>query len=160
MIRPAKEDDANQIAAIYNHYIEYTSITFEQVPITGTEMASRLKQGVSKGTWLVCENDKKLVGYAYSSPWGERIGYRRSVETSIYLDHSYIKKGLGFELYDKLLEQLQLQQIHTVIGVIGLPNPQSIALHEKLGFKQVAELKQIGQKFGKWVDVGYWQLLF
>jgi len=159
MIRPATRNDSDQIAAIYNHYIENTAATFEDVPLTGAEVESRLLVGEKIGTWLVSEHNGNVVGYAYSAPWGEREGYRASVETTIYLDHKHVGKGLGFDLYSMLLEQLRAQQLHAAVGIIGLPNPASVALHEKLGFEKVGELKEIGNKFNKWVDVGYWQLL-
>ena len=159
MIRSATRNDSDQIAAIYNHYIENTRVTFEEKPLSSSEIESRLLAGEKIGTWLVSEQHGHVVGFAYSAPWGEREGYRTSVETTIYLDHSHAGKGLGFELYGRLLEELRAQQLHAVIGIIGLPSPASVTLHEKLGFKKSGELKEIGTKFDKWVDVGYWQLL-
>ncbi|MGI9318922.1 MAG: GNAT family N-acetyltransferase [bacterium] len=158
MIRPATDNDSDQISVIYNHYIENTNVTFEDVPLTGEDVRLRLQSIRKVGTWLVSVHHGNVVGYAYSMPWGEREGYRTSVESTIYLDQNRIGKGFGFKLYATLLEQLRAQQHHTVVGVIGLPNPGSVALHEKLGFKKSGELKEIGTKFDKWIDVGYWQL--
>ncbi len=159
MIRPATRNDSDQIATIYNHYIENTTVTFEEAPLDGPEIESRLLAGEQIGTWLVSEHNRIVVGYAYSAPWGAREGYRTSAETTIYLDHRHVGKGLGFELYGSLLEELRAQQLHAVIGIIGLPNRASVALHENFGFEKTGELKEIGTKFNKWVDVGYWQLL-
>ncbi len=156
MIRPATPEDSDQIASIYNHYIANTTVTFEEAPLTSAQIETRL----ATGTWLVSEQAGQVLGYAYASQWAERIGYRHSVETTIYLDHEHLGKGLGFELYSMLLERLRTQQLHSAVGIIGLPNPGSVALHEKLGFQKVGELKEIGSKFGEWVNVGYWQLLF
>ena len=159
MIRFATQNDSDQIARIYNYYIENTTVTFEEVPVAGKEIEARILEDQKVGTWLVSEHNGNVEGYAYSAPWGERKGYRTSVETTIYLNHVYAGKGLGFELYGNLIEELRAQQLHAVIGIIGLPNPASVALHEKLGFLKTGELKEIGTKFDKWVDVGYWQLL-
>lgn len=156
MIRPATPEDSDQIASIYNHYIANTTVTFEEAPLTSAQIETRL----ATGTWLVSEQAGQVLGYAYASQWAERIGYRHSVETTIYLDNGHLGKGLGFELYSMLLERLRTQQLHSAVGIIGLPNPGSVALHEKLGFQKVGELKEIGSKFGEWVNVGYWQLLF
>ena len=75
----------------------------------------------------------------------------------MYLDPDHIGRGLGTALYQRLFEELRKAGIHTAIGGIALPNPGSIALHEKMGLKKVAHFAEVGQKFGRWVDVGYWQ---
>ena len=161
MIRPVKLEDSQQIASIYNYYIEHTLVTFEQVPLTSAQMEARLSSVLNEGgLWFVSEEQGHVNGYAYSTPWGTREGYRTSVEATVYLSAEHTGKGLGFSLYSHLLEQLRAMQIHSVIGVIGLPNPGSVKLHEKLGFEKVAGLKEIGRKFDTWVDVGYWQRLF
>ncbi|MEO6689130.1 MAG: GNAT family N-acetyltransferase, partial [Dokdonella sp.] len=68
-------------------------------------------------------------------------------------------RGIGFELYSSLLEALRATRTHAVIGGIALPNAASIALHEKLGFRKIGQFHEVGRKFERWVDVGYWQLL-
>ena len=77
----------------------------------------------------------------------------------MYLEHKATTKGWGTKLYTQLLEQLKSTGYHVIIGGISLPNPASIALHEKLGMKQVAHFEEIGHKFDQWIDVGYWQCL-
>ena len=88
-----------------------------------------------------------------------RSAYRRSVESTIYLDDDCAGQGLGTTLYSALLDILVDQQVHCVLAGIALPNPGSVALHEKLGFEKVAHLAEVGNKFDRWVDVGYWQRL-
>jgi phosphinothricin acetyltransferase len=107
--------------------------------------------------WLVLEAGGRLCGYAYASKWRARPGYRHAVESSVYVDPAMRGRGYGLVLYRALLAQLE-GRFHTVIGGIALPNAASIALHEKLGFRQVACFHEVGHKFGNWVDVGYWQL--
>ncbi len=159
MIRFATQNDSDQIAGIYNYYIEHTTATFEDVPLAGEEIEVRMLAGQKLGTWLVSEHNGNVQGYAYSAPWGQHQGYRTSFETTIYLNHSYVGKGLGFGLYCRLIEELRAKRLHAAIGIIGLPNPASVALHEKVGFVKAGEFKEIGIKFDNWVDVGYWQLL-
>ena len=92
--------------------------------------------------------------------WKARSAYRFSVESTVYIDQNSIGNGIGSLLYKELLSNLKNSRIHSVIGGIALPNPSSIALHEKYGFKKVAQFKEVGIKFDKWIDVGYWQLQF
>jgi L-amino acid N-acyltransferase YncA len=81
------------------------------------------------------------------------------VESTIYLDSRFASQGLGSVLYQGLMTDLRHRGLHAVFGVISLPNPASVALHEKCGFRKVGHLVEAGWKFNQWVDVGYWQLL-
>ena len=157
MIRDANAADAQAIAEIYNHYIENTIVTFEETPVTADEMWSRMSVDRGDFPWLVFEEEGTILGSAYASKWKGRCAYRHSAESSVYLDHQAVGKGVGTTLYTKLLEELKDRSIHTVIGGIALPNAASVALHEKLGFTKVAHFKEVGRKFETWIDVGYWQ---
>jgi L-amino acid N-acyltransferase YncA len=88
-----------------------------------------------------------------------RTAYRFSVETTVYLAENSIGRGTGTRLYEALIESLHNLHVHVVIGGIALPNPASVALHEKLGFVKAAQFSEVGFKFDHWVDVGYWQKL-
>ena len=159
MIRQAKSCDAENIASIYNHYISNTIITFEEDTVSADEMSNRIQQIMSMGLpWLVAEKNDKIAGYAYASKWKGRCAYRFSVEATVYLSPSAKSEGWGTRLYEALFSELKENSIHVVIGGITLPNPASIALHEKFGMKKVAHFKEVGFKFGQWVDVGYWQV--
>jgi len=160
MIRNATPNDANIIASIYNHYVRETAITFEEDEVSAGEIKQRiLAIKEDKLPWLVAEESDQLVGYAYASKWKDRCAYRYSVEVTVYLSPSVKKKGWGTKLYQRLFEQLQQLGIHVALGGITLPNPASVALHEKFGMKQVAHFKEVGFKFGQWQDTGYWQLI-
>ncbi|HUL42797.1 MAG TPA: arsinothricin resistance N-acetyltransferase ArsN1 family B [Bacteroidota bacterium] len=160
MIRDVRKDDAWQIAEIYNHYIENTTVTFEEVPVTVAEMERRIAEITSTYPWLVAEEDTLILGYTYASRWKGRRGYRFSVESTVYLRNGCAGKGLGTALYSELLSRLPTMGMHAVMGGIALPNEASRKLHEKLGFRKVAHIEQVGIKFGKWIDVGYWELIF
>lgn len=149
--------DAEAICAIYNHYVTGTIVTFEEQPVAASEMQSRMRAVLGKLPWLVLESDGTVAGYAYASPWKARTGYRFAVESSIYLAPAQVGRGFGSALYGSLLEHLQTRNIHCVIGGAALPNPASAALHEKLGFVKVAHFRENGFKFGRWIDVAYWQ---
>ncbi|MCD2517110.1 N-acetyltransferase family protein [Massilia sp. G4R7] len=158
-IRSATLDDAAAICAIYNPYVATTTISFEEDAVTGSDMAQRIADVGKAGLpWLVAECEGRLLGYAYATRWRVRPAYRTSVESSVYLDGDAAGRGVGTLLYRALLDALRGLDVHMVIGGIAQPNPASVALHEKLGFRKVAHFSEVGRKFGGWVDVGYWEL--
>lgn len=157
-IRDAGPDDAAAIARIYNHFINETVVTFETEEVSADEIARRI-EGIQSQSfpWLVAERDGQVVGYAYAGPWHARCAYRHSAELTVYLDPGSVGRGLGRRLYEQIIETLSRRDIHTVIGGIALPNDASVALHEKLGFQKAAHYREVGFKFDRWIDVGYWQ---
>lgn len=157
-IRPAVETDAAAIAAIYAHYVRETTITFEEDVVTPGDMGARMASVAAAGLpWLVVSRGPDVYGYAYATPWRPRTAYRFSVETTVYLAHDAVGRGLGTRLYTDLLVRLSDLGLHVALGGIALPNAASVALHESCGFRKVAHLSEVGFKFGRWVDVGYWQ---
>lgn len=157
-IRPAAASDAAAIAAIYNHYVAHTVITFEEEPVPTTEMARRVEGVLSASLpWLVAEDGGHVRGYAYAARWKDRAAYRHSVEISAYLDHEHTGRGIGSMLYGHLIPILRDRGVHAVMAGIALPNEASVALHEKLGLRKVAHFVQVGFKLDRWIDVGYWQ---
>lgn len=160
IIRPANDFDAQRIVEIYNPYIKETTITFEEEPVSASEIKQRIEKVQTLGLpWICGEVNGNLAGYAYATRWRERSAYRYTAESVIYLNKELAGQGHGSQLYTALIENLKHTGIHVVIGVIALPNPASIALHEKLGFKKVAHFTEVGFKFGNWLDVGYWELM-
>lgn len=157
-IRPADNADAPAIAAIYNPYITDSCITFEEVPVTPADITERMQQVQQQGLpYLVACRDGQVMGYCYATPWRVRSAYRFSVEVTVYLPSDAHGQGIGTALYQALLSQLTAAGYHLAIGGITLPNDKSVALHEKLGFSQVAHFSEVGFKQGAWRDVGYWQ---
>lgn len=157
MIRPAVMEDAEAICNIYNYYVTNTSITFEEEPVTVEDMKARIGRITQSLPYYVYESDNKIIGYAYATKWKERSAYRYSVETTVYLDKDSTGAGIGTKLYLQLINDLKARNIHRAMGGIALPNESSIALHEKLGFKKVAEFNEVGNKLNKWLNVGYWE---
>ncbi|WP_053975468.1 arsinothricin resistance N-acetyltransferase ArsN1 family B [Mangrovimonas xylaniphaga] len=160
MVRNVEMSDAEEISNIYNYYIKNTVITFEEMPLSKEVMAERIKTNSAQYPWIVYEENNEILGYAYATAWKSRSAYRYAVESTVYLRYDQHGKGLGTQLYKSLINQLKKQKFHAVIGGIALPNDLSIALHEKLGFKKIAQFKEVGYKFEKWIDVGYWELIF
>lgn len=159
MIREATVKDAAAIARIYNHYIRETTVTFEEDSCSEDDLVARIKKTQASGfCWLVAEDQGEIVGYAYSSEWRNRPAYRNTVEISVYVLHTLHSRGWGSRLYEALFSRLREASLHIAIGGITLPNQASIALHEKFGMEKIAHFRQVGFKFGEWLDVGYWQV--
>ena len=160
MLRPATPADAAAIAAIYNHYVVHTVVTFEEEVVTETDMAQRITEVLGAGRpWFVWEENGRILGYSYASTWKTRCSYRFSLETTVYLDKDATQRGLGTKLYTALIDALRATKVHVLIGGIALPNAGSVALHEKLGFQKIGHFKEVGWKFDQWIDVGYWELV-
>ena len=157
-IRAAKLRDAAAIASIYNHYVANTIITFELHPVSAREMKARIKFIIGMYPWIVAELRGEVVGYAYANKWKERAAYQHSTETTVYLRPDSTGRGIGRLLYAKLIADLRAAGCHAIIGGIALANAASVGLHEAMGFRKVAHFEQVGRKFDRWIDVGYWQL--
>ncbi|MBC7405626.1 MAG: N-acetyltransferase [Cytophaga sp.] len=157
--RPVKQEDAEAMCAIYNHYVRNTTISFEEIEITASEMSKRILDISDSLPWIVVENEGMADGYAYATKWRVRSAYRFSVEIAVYLSPTSTGKGYGSRLLEKLLDELVKLGIHVVIGGIALPNEMSVKLHEKMGFTKVAHFERVGFKNQQWIDVGYWQKL-
>lgn len=159
MIRDVKLEDSKIICAIYNHYIKNTSATFEEEEVTNSIMLDRIKNVSRNFFWIVYEERGRVLGYAYVSPFKSRSAYKNTVECSIYIKDTESGKGIGSSLFSELIRRCKEMKLHTIMGIITLPNEGSIALHEKFGFKKVGHFKEVGFKFNRWVDVGSWQSL-
>lgn len=157
MIRGATAADAADLCRIYNPYVEETVISFEEAPVAVPAMADRIAELLRGYPWHVAELEGEVVGYAYASPWRARAAYRHAVETSVYIAQRHGRRGLGRALYNVLLADLAQRGFHCAMGGIALPNPGSVALHESMGFVEVARFREVGRKFDRWIDVGYWQ---
>lgn len=158
-LRHVRESDAAAICAIYNPYVRDTIITFEQSLVSEAEMAKRIRETTALYPWLVAEVNGDVVAYAYATRWRSRAAYDQTLESTIYVDKPFTGRGIAKPLYLALLDELRARKVHAVVGCIALPNDPSVAVHEKCGFAKVAHFPQVGRKFGRWVDVGFWQAL-
>ncbi len=159
-IRKATSDDVQAITDIYNYYIKNSPSTFEEEELSVNEMANRIQDVSEKYVWLIGVVDDEVVGYAYAAQWKTRSAYRLTVETSVYLKNGLSGNGYGKYLYTELLDQVEELGYKCLIGGISLPNEASIRLHESLGFVKIGQFIKVGIKFGKWIDVGYWEKRF
>jgi L-amino acid N-acyltransferase YncA len=157
LIRLASAGDAAAIAAIYAPYVTDTPISFEEVAPDAAEMALRI-EGDESGLhpWLVAEEGGAIIGYASSSAFRSRPAYRWTVETGVYLTPQAQGRGLGRALMERMLDLLTRQGFTAVVAGITLPNPASVALHERLGFTPCATYRDTGFKMGEWRTVRVW----
>ncbi|HEM3177478.1 TPA: N-acetyltransferase [Streptococcus suis] len=140
-IRNAQVEDAANLVAIYAPYVEKTAITFEtQVPAV-EDFANRIEKTLKKFPYLVAVDEGQIVGYAYASTYYARAAYDWTVELSVYVQKEARGKGIGTLLYTALEEELTARGFKNFLACIALPNPASIALHEKRGYQQVNVIK-------------------
>jgi L-amino acid N-acyltransferase YncA len=154
LIRESRDADIAAIAAIYAHHVLHGVASFEEAPPGEAEMARRRAELLARDfPYFVAERDGAVVGYCYAGPYRARIGYRFSVEDSIYIADGQVGRGIGRALLARVIDrsaELGYRQMVAVIG--GSETAASIGLHAALGFTEVGVLKAIGFKFGRWVD--------
>ncbi len=153
LIRLATADDAAAIAAIYAPYVAESAVSFEEAAPDGAEMARRIAgDGSGLYPWLVAE-DGQILGFASSLAFRSRPAYRWTVETGVYLAPGAQGRGLGRMLMERMLALLERQGFTAAVAGIVIPNPPSVALHEKLGFTPCATYSETGYKMGEWRTV-------
>ena len=158
MIRPFKIEDVQQLLEIYNYYVLNSTATFDVELLTFEAFSDKVTRINKEYPFIVYVEGDTILGYAYGSKFRPKPAYNKTVESTVYVKHNEFGKQIGTKLYKELLIQLKNENYHLVLGVLTLPNEASVKLHKKFGFKQVADLKQVGFKFGTWQDVGFWQL--
>lgn len=157
-VRCAVDKDASAVRAIYAPIVNDTAISFEYEAPTVQQMRQRIAEIIQNYPFLVFERDGKVLGYAYATAHRKREAYRWAVEVSVFVDHRHRRSGIGRALYTALLAILRLQGFCQAFAIITLPNPPSVAFHERLGFSKVAAFRNIGYKLGFWRDTGWWRL--
>ena len=158
MIRSFQENDIKELLEIYNYYVVNTTVTFDIEALSLKAFEDKLNHINADYPFIVFEENNDILGYAYGSRFRPKPAYDYVVESTVYVKHNSYGKRIGTKLYAELLSLLKETNLHTVLGVLTIPNEASIKLHEKFGFEQVANLKEVGLKFGKWQNVGIWQL--
>jgi phosphinothricin acetyltransferase len=158
-VRGATEDDLAAINDIYNGYVLEAHYTFDLEP---TSMEARREwfshyHDSGRHRLFVATDGGQVIGFASSSRFKSRPAYQTSVETSVYLAPGSVGTGAGSRLYERLFKSLEGEDVHRAYAGIALPNPGSIALHEKFGFKRAALFTEQGRKFGRYWDVAWYE---
>ncbi len=159
-IRPATKEDISAIAAIYAEAVENGTGSFELVPPTEAEMATRFDAIVGAGyPWLVAENNGTIVGFTYAGPYRDRPAYEHTVQDAVYLAPSARGQGVGRALLAALIDETERRGFRQMIGIVGdSANRASIQLHASLGFMPIGVLHDVGWKHGRWLDTVMMQL--
>jgi L-amino acid N-acyltransferase YncA len=158
VIRPATHDDVDGVAAIYDEQVRTGISTFDLEPPGTDYWHHRLDSTEPGDHFLVAENAGEVIGYAYSSSYRPRPGYRLTRETSVYLSPEARGQGLGRRLYDDLLPRVGADGMHVALALVALPNPASVALHEACGFEHLGTMREVGRKFDRWIDTAWYSL--
>lgn len=160
VVREARQSDADAICAIYNHYVLNSVVTFDTEP---QPVAARrewlLEHEKHNLPVLVAEEDGSVIGWASLSYYHARCAYRTTVEFSVYVDHNHHRKGVAKALMNELLRLGRDRQYHCIVGLICTENSPSLQMSNMLGFETVGELREVGRKFDRWLNVTFVQKL-
>jgi L-amino acid N-acyltransferase YncA len=159
-IRIATPADQHTILDIYNEAVENTTATFDTELRTYEKQLDWFSNHKKNHPVLVAETDDRIVGWASLSPWSDRCAYDTTVEVSVYVHKDYRSKGIGSKLLEWVTLEGKKAGNHTVISRITQGNESSIHIHEKFGYRHVGVMKEVGFKFGKFLDVHMMQLLY
>lgn len=156
-IRIATAADLPAINAIYNHYVPISTCTYQTEPSTAAEREAWFAAHGPQHPVTVAELDREVVGWASLSRFHPRAAYGRTVENSVYVRHDRHRRGIGGLLLADSIERATALGHHTLIALIDAEQTASVTLHQRHGFVQVAHLREVGFKFGRWLDVVYLQ---
>jgi phosphinothricin acetyltransferase len=158
-IRVAELDDAEAIRSIYNVEVETSTVTFDLVPRSVADQRSWLAARSGAHTAIVATEGPEVIGFASLSPWRDRPAYATSVEDSVYVHRGHQGKGVGKVLLARLMEVAVQSGFHAVFARIVGGHEVSIRLHASFGFEEVGVEREVGRKFGRWLDVVIMQRL-
>nr|WP_316653206.1 N-acetyltransferase family protein [uncultured Gellertiella sp.] len=159
-IREATPGDIPAILAIYNDAVRETTAIWNDVIVDFDNRRRWMEERQARAyPVLVAERDGRAVGYASYGDWRPHDGYRHTREHSIYVDSANRGRGIGKALLAALIDAARAQGVHVLIGCIEAENTGSIALHRSLGFREVGTFREVGQKFGRWLDLACLELV-
>lgn len=159
-LRSLELKDVEQVAAIYAHYVASGVATFDEVAPDVAAWSAKAGGIVARGLpFLVAEIGGDVAGFAYASLWRPRPAYRHTVEDTVYVAPSRLRRGVGRLLLDALIESCRKAGMEQVIAVIAdTDDPASQALHRSAGFSEAGRLTRVGYKHGQWIDTVLMQL--
>ena len=157
-MRPAARSDVVALNAIYNWYVAHSPATFDLEHVSAEQRLRWLAEHEGgRHLALVAVDGGQVLGFASSSRYRLRPAYDPSLETSVYVEHTHHSRGIGTRLYAALFDELAGQDVHRAYAGIVLPNPGSVALHLRFGFRQVGHFSEQGRKFGRYWDVAWFE---
>jgi L-amino acid N-acyltransferase len=159
VVRPAHRSDAEKIAEIYNEAVRSTTATFDTHPRSTAAQRSRLEQRDAAHPVLVAELGSEVVGWAALSPWSDRPAYAGTAEVSVYVAEKWRGRRIGRTLLGGLIGAGSAAGLHTLVARIAEGNPASRRLHIAAGFTTIGVMREVGNKFGRFLDVELMQLM-
>lgn len=158
-IRSAAVSDLHEINAIYNYYVLHSTCTYQEEPETIEARRTWFSHHDNRHPVIVAVLDGRLVGWGSLSGYHPRSAYRHTVENSVYVHHEHHRRGIGSCLLRELIDRARALEYRAVIAGIDADQAASVALHSRFQFEKVGHLRQVGFKFGRWLDVIYMELL-
>ena len=160
-IRIAEPRDAAELLRIYSHYVRHTAVSFEYEVPTEEEFAGRIRKVLERYPYLVAERDGRIIGYAYAGRFQTRAAYQWSAEASIYIEKDQRRSGVGRALYTLLERILKAQNVTNLYAAVAAPADEpdphltrdSLAFHQRMGFRAAGEFKRCGRKFDRWYNM-------
>ena len=157
VIRDIRESDAAGCLEIYNYYIENSTATFEETILSAEEFLQRIRRISEKYPFIAAEENGRIIGYAYLDVYNQRSAYRYTADLSIYLSNESVSRGIGGRLLSEIESSAEKMEIRSIISIITGENSASLIFHERHGFIRRGQLKNVGLKFGKELDVFFYQ---
>jgi len=157
-VGPDRRVNLGEVGAIYHHYKEHTAVTFETSPVCPGDRSAWLDEHLRRGPHrLVIAEDPsgRLLGWATTSPYRPRAAYATTVEASVYCEPTSVGRGVGSSLYRLLFRSIEAEDLERIVAGVTLPNPASLALHQKFGFRPVGVFTRVGRKLGRYWDVAW-----
>jgi phosphinothricin acetyltransferase len=159
LVRPALESDLEAINSIYNHYVLGSTCTYQEAPETMEGRRLWFKHHDDRHPVIVAESGGDVVGWGSLSAYHPRSAFRHTVENSVYVHHEQHRRGIGKALLEELVLRAAALKHRAIIAGIDAEQAGSLAIHARCGFEKVGHLKQVGFKFGRWLDVVYMERL-
>ncbi len=159
LIRPATPEDIPAITAIYNSAVLNSTASFDVEPKSIEDRHRWLAQRLPQHPVLVAEEDAAILGWGALSPYSERVAYARTAEVSVYVEEGYQMRGVGRAVSVALLQAAARAGLHAVLARICTENAASLAMMRSLGFTETGTLREVGCKFGRWLDVVTWEFI-
>ena len=158
-VRLARVDDSEAVRAIYNLEVTGSTVTFDMEPRSSQQQRAWISEHQGPHPAVVAVEDGVVAGFGSLSPFRERPAYATTVEDSVYVDAAWRGRGVGRAILEELVALARARGFHTVVARTSGDNDPSIALHKACGFELVGVEREVGRKFGRWIDVTVLQLM-
>jgi len=159
-IRPGRSADLEGIVEVYNHYVTRTPATFELFPVDPDGRLPWFQEHSTNGRYrllVAVDSEERVLGWATTSPFRPRAAYGTTVEASVYVREDSTGRGIGTGLYRALFDAIRSEDIERIVAGITLPNPRSVVLHSRFGFRHVGTFSRVGRKFDRFWDVAWFE---